>query len=157
MHEIGSRVFAVRNADEKTVYVYGRGVYAGDHPRPGSGNWSEEQKATTAALIRKSDEEGAVPEWWSAFLEKRVTEGTLTREEADARIASKRARFEKLQGTPMEERVTALLRALDSNPRIDLDNGSTVWGFQCWWGPEAGFEEWVAGREVVEVPAPEAA
>ena len=23
-----------------------------------------------------------------------------------------------------------------SNPRIDLDNGKTVWGCECWWGPE---------------------
>jgi hypothetical protein len=22
-----------------------------------------------------------------------------------------------------------------SNPRIDLDNGKTVWGCECWWGP----------------------
>lgn len=22
------------------------------------------------------------------------------------------------------------------NPRIDLDNGKTVWGCECWWGPE---------------------
>lgn len=21
------------------------------------------------------------------------------------------------------------------NPRIDLDNGDTVWGCECWWGP----------------------
>lgn len=21
------------------------------------------------------------------------------------------------------------------NPRIDLDNGKTVWGCECWWGP----------------------
>jgi len=23
------------------------------------------------------------------------------------------------------------------NPRIDLDNGKTVWGCECWWGDEA--------------------
>lgn len=23
-----------------------------------------------------------------------------------------------------------------TNPRIDLDNGHTIWGCQCWWGPE---------------------
>lgn len=25
------------------------------------------------------------------------------------------------------------------NPRIRLDDGKTVWGFECWWGPES---EW---------------
>ena len=29
MAEIGSRVFAVRNADNETVYMFGRGVYEG--------------------------------------------------------------------------------------------------------------------------------
>lgn len=32
------------------------------------------------------------------------------------------------------------------NPRIRLDSGKVVWGYECWWGPEAGFktklEEW---------------
>jgi len=27
------------------------------------------------------------------------------------------------------------------NPRIDLDNGETVWGCECWWGPEEKFLE----------------
>jgi hypothetical protein len=29
MAEVGDRVFAVRNADEKTVYMFGRGIYQG--------------------------------------------------------------------------------------------------------------------------------
>lgn len=24
---------------------------------------------------------------------------------------------------------------ISTNPRIDLDNGDSVWGFECWWGP----------------------
>ena len=23
-----------------------------------------------------------------------------------------------------------------TNPEIKLDSGDTVWGFECWWGPE---------------------
>lgn len=23
-----------------------------------------------------------------------------------------------------------------TNPKIELDNGSVVWGCECWWGPE---------------------
>lgn len=38
------------------------------------------------------------------------------------------------------------------NPRILLDNGEVVWGFECWWGPETMFEEYRDGREVVTVP-----
>jgi len=32
------------------------------------------------------------------------------------------------------------------NPRIDLDNGKTVWGCECWWGPteeiKKRFQDW---------------
>lgn len=74
----GSRVFAVRDADDNIVHVYGRGVYEGDFP----------------------------------------------------------------------------LACLDgrNNPRIKLDDGSVVWGAQCWWGPEERFESWAKGRAVVTVP-----
>jgi len=27
------------------------------------------------------------------------------------------------------------------NPRIDLDNGQTVWGCECWWGSEKAVEK----------------
>ena len=26
------------------------------------------------------------------------------------------------------------------NPKIKLDNGETVWGCQCWWGPEVSIQ-----------------
>ncbi len=31
----------------------------------------------------------------------------------------------------------ALREVGSTNPRIDLDNGETVWGCECWWGTEA--------------------
>lgn len=27
------------------------------------------------------------------------------------------------------------------NPRIDLDNGHTIWGCQCWWGSEESIKK----------------
>jgi hypothetical protein len=38
-----------------------------------------------------------------------------------------------------------------TNPRIDLDNGSTVWGCQCWWGPEDVVLKEIGDREIKEV------
>jgi hypothetical protein len=35
------------------------------------------------------------------------------------------------------------------NPRIKLDSGKTVWGCQCWWGPEDKIKERVMKRKVV--------
>lgn len=31
---------------------------------------------------------------------------------------------------------TSLHEMQRKNPRIDLDNGHTIWGCQCWWGEE---------------------
>lgn len=38
-----------------------------------------------------------------------------------------------------------------ANPRIDLDNGDTVWGCQCWWGPEKDIQGYLQNKAVVEV------
>jgi hypothetical protein len=35
------------------------------------------------------------------------------------------------------------------NPRITLDTGTIVWGFQCWWGSEEEVREFIAGRQVI--------
>jgi len=37
------------------------------------------------------------------------------------------------------------------NPKIDLDNGKSVFGCECWWGSEADVKRMIMGREVVEV------
>lgn len=43
-----------------------------------------------------------------------------------------------------------MLSTLDiTNPRIKLDDGRTVWGCQCWWGPEDKIKANIEGREVV--------
>lgn len=82
--KIGERVGAIRNADGKTVWLYGYGVYDGHHEPP----------------------------------------------------------FGPFGGEPIEGW---------TNPRITLDNGSVVWGCQCWWGPEDAVKNSIGGREVVIV------
>jgi hypothetical protein len=34
------------------------------------------------------------------------------------------------------------------NPKITLDNGSVVWGMECWWGPEAAIRKKLDGMSV---------
>jgi len=41
-----------------------------------------------------------------------------------------------------------------TNPKITLDNGSVVWGYQCWWGDEESVKEAIGKRQVVTVPVP---
>ena len=37
------------------------------------------------------------------------------------------------------------------NPEILLDNGKTVFGCECWWGPEENIKKTIGDRVVVEV------
>lgn len=41
-----------------------------------------------------------------------------------------------------------------SNPKIKLDNGNIVWGYQCWWGPEEVIKRRLEGKKVVNVNPP---
>lgn len=42
------------------------------------------------------------------------------------------------------------------NPRITLDDGSVVWGFQCWWGPEDKIKDEYKNHTVVQVSVKDA-
>jgi hypothetical protein len=44
-----------------------------------------------------------------------------------------------------------------TNPRIRLDSGKVVWGCECWWGDEPGFEKKYGGgtSEIVVVDVDE--
>jgi hypothetical protein len=37
------------------------------------------------------------------------------------------------------------------NPRIRLDDGTVIWGFQCWWGDIGSMKSWIGSRRVVKV------
>lgn len=37
------------------------------------------------------------------------------------------------------------------NPKIELDNGSIVWGCECWWGAEEAIKQRLEGATVIEV------
>ncbi len=38
----------------------------------------------------------------------------------------------------------------ETNPRIKLDDGSTIWGCQCWWGLVEGMPEWEEAQASLE-------
>lgn len=162
---VGIRVFAVRNADQENVYIFGHGTYAGDHQIPGTTKCesfeqlglTDEQFAGHVKFFTDLNEQYPWPSWeeWSENnVDYRRKHDCMSDE--DIRAFYDEASAEK--ALPIEEQTKIGL--LDSynhanlNPRIDLDNGGTVWGYQCWWGPESKFDGWVKGRNVVEVPVP---
>lgn len=40
------------------------------------------------------------------------------------------------------------------NPKIKLDSGEIVWGYQCWWTTEERVKAMLHGHKVVIVPVP---
>lgn len=37
------------------------------------------------------------------------------------------------------------------NPKIELDNGGVVWGFECWWGPIEKYERICENKNIIEI------
>jgi len=164
-HAVGSRIAAVRNATDTTVYLYGRGVYSGDHPRPGSGNWDEKTIAMARRVVEDGNREdkealrAADDAWMVRKLAETVEAGKRTQTEADRELAEyRRLRLERearQAAKSVDEQVHELLTGMDLNPRLDLDGGGTVWGCECWWMPEVEFDKFAGSRTVVLVPEPE--
>jgi hypothetical protein len=129
--EPGTRVWAVRNADQETVWAFGFGVYAGDFPRPGGA--SDTDRVAAEKAIQHFDAMPLPPD----------------DPKAAAWLAADRVK-------PMAQRVNELVHEMSLNPKIVLDDGGVVWGYECWWGEAADStpQEWAAGRRIVVVPAP---
>jgi hypothetical protein len=149
--DVGDRVFAVRDADKTEVRLYGRGVYAGDKPRPGSSQPTDDDLARLVPVIEHAD---ANPMDVTGWYDRMVETGEMTRQDADDALAAGQASAQAERAKPMVERARALWDRLALNPCIELDNGGTVWGFQCWWGAEDQFDRWAGGRQIVEVGPP---
>jgi len=151
----GTRVWAVRNADDTTVYAFGFGIYLGDLPRPG---WdadltSPAHRAMCERAIRRGD---ADPIDCSAYYLAKVAAGDMTQIEADEIIARAENHRRAEQAKPMDQRIDELTRSLADNPKIRLDSGGVVWGCECWWGEADNDtpERYAKGRTIVTVPPP---
>lgn len=40
------------------------------------------------------------------------------------------------------------------NPRITLDDGRVVWGYQCWWGSEESINKKIEGMTIIPAVIP---
>jgi hypothetical protein len=151
-HTPGERVAAVLSATKEEVRFLGFGVYVGDEHPPG---WSldpeddpglPELRAMVEAGIRDLD---AHPFDHRGICADLVCRGEMTREQGEARIAEIETRRAAELARPMEERVAESLDRMGRNPKIVLDDGGIVWGYQCWWCREGEFERFRGGRRIV--------
>lgn len=139
-------VFAVASADPARAHLLGFGRYVGDHPRPGTPVW-EDRPERDKDLYRAGDADPFDPVPFYASL---VAKGEMTRTEADAVLAAGTERQAVEVARPLDERAAELAERMAQNPKIVLDDGEVVWGFECWWAPADQCERFVAGRQVVE-------
>lgn len=145
MNEVGMRVFAVRNgdADTKTLNVFGAGVYAGDFLRPGAGEpplpGDEDYEQYKDVIFGQRAQEFAAS--IDKMLDDDLASGKLTQEQYDANKAHGLLADKRNASLTETQRIHALWVQMNMNPRIDLDNGKTTWGMECWWGPEDQMRE----------------
>lgn len=50
-----------------------------------------------------------------------------------------------------DDMANAMLLMLEGNPRIKLENGKTIWGYECWWGTDEEFKNDIEGVKIVEI------
>jgi hypothetical protein len=128
--EVGIRVGAVLKSDKETAWLLGYGAYEGDHPRD---DLQLETETREWWNVTREQREQMVRDMFAANPPEKLT---TTLEEALTREMSEEAR---------EAFVQQVLR----NPRIRLDDGRVVWGYQMWWGPEEQVRRSIAGRKVI--------
>jgi hypothetical protein len=148
----GTRVFAIRAADDSTVYLFGRGVWDGRQPISDA---PVPDPLPQHAIDQATRDEA----WWDDNHDCLVDSNVeamrgsgATQDEIDTYLAEAAARH--AARPPLSQRILAAARRLAGPPttyRITLDTGQYVYGLQCWWAPEERYEEVIAGRGVVLV------
>lgn len=148
-YEVGSRVFAVRDSDDETVNLFGFGVYVGDRIPD---TWAEPDTKMIDMIRESLAIDDANPgEFVRSMLDAQVEQGQITHAEYNAELETALERQKLESARPIEERAHEIYQRVAANPCIELDDGSIVWGYECWWGPEERFESWRAGRTVQNV------
>lgn len=151
MTEVGDRVVALACVDpvDMTVDLYGAGVYAGEHPRPGYEDVpveGSEEYLYWASVVERSDKDDVSIEWSLDVHKRLFDDGKYDQVEYELRCAEARELDDIERARPMSDRVASVFEDIGKNPRIDLDDGGSIWGFECWWGPEATvrakYEDW---------------
>jgi hypothetical protein len=143
MAQVGDRVVALRNADDTTVFLYGRGTYLGHLPVP---YWDPDVVAVDGKTWRATVEETVRFEMEQPQVEW-VHQGRPTGVDQHANPMGDTRTF--------EQRVADRLDKMAGNPCIELDGGAgRVWGYFCWWAPEVKYEKLRAGRVEAAVPVP---
>lgn len=146
--QTNERVGAIRSASDKVVELYGYGIYLGDQLRPQWKELAQEmiplQKLVWAKVLEQP-EEGLVAETLNLMqaqhaLQKEagIESETITLAKVKDLVAQRKKDLAERLHWSEHQLLTWLSEnsSMLCNPKILLDDGRTVWGFECWWGPE---------------------
>lgn len=154
------RVYAVVDVTPEQVRYLGTGNYVGDHIPPGFEKAEEpndEEREIISQMVAESIER--IDREYREETLKAFDEGSIDAEQRDEILAELDETTAKARAVPMEERVQTVWDRTGRNPKIVLDTGEVVWGYQCWWAEwEEGFDpakKW-PGRKIVPTTMAEA-
>lgn len=75
----------------------------------------------------------------------------LSADDDVVRILGFGVRIEDEVPEPVNMLADAMHTAVQTNPTLLLDNGTKVYGLECWWGPENSVVKWIGKRRVLQV------
>lgn len=138
----GDRVGAILSGNDREVHFLGYGTYAGDELPPG---WEQSARELSNAFRDSVAREArlTVEDWLDYYTRNndwlREKNAPNVRSDEELRAAA-HASYEQVQARIAwsDEEIVAHLATtpMIRNPCLELDNGDTVWGMECWWGPE---------------------
>jgi hypothetical protein len=128
----GDPVVAVASvdADRMIVYLYGRGVYAGLHPRPGKPAFpaDSELDALSETITAEDD---ALCGLWTEMAAVAAATGRTGTVEAARWLENRLASLAVKRCKPLRERALERWHMEWLAPRADLARGGVVWGDTC--------------------------
>lgn len=142
--ENGSKLIALASQDDSTVLIYGEGVFEKWDFPPGVGPLDEDSDEYRD--IAHAFEQAESPEQRRAVRVALAANG-FTGEQ----MAQMESDLDERQRQPISERVQDFWKESEQVPYVKLNDGEIIWGATMGPAGEA-FDDFVAGRTVVEVP-----
>lgn len=156
-------MFAIRDTsgDPKVVNLFGVGVYVGDEVPPEResevGAWVEQAREIDREILAEDPGEALAVQRGCNTANASLG-GTEHSEEALVGFVQA-ARDKAEHNLTLDDNAYAAeirRNPIFGNPKIELDGGGVVWGYQCWWGAEDKLDGYrTEGYEIVTVGLPD--
>lgn len=147
MENVGKRVVCLASMDESTVLIYGHGVFEGSFFNENTPPPTEEEREQMRVSLVEWDSPEA--------RRKRMMMGLVQSGGSMEAMTELAANMDAEEAKPLDQRISEWWEREHTGPRVRLDDGSVLYAGEStplMFGPEDTFDEFVAGRMVMEVP-----